>query len=173
MDEVTIRSSRPGDLTGIEQLYPAAFPDEDLLPLVKGLLGNPDVVLSLVATVESQLVGHVAFTTCGVEGSDVNVALLAPLAVAPAVQRQGIGTALVQAGLRRLETAGVTNVFVLGDPAYYGRHGFEPEPLVETPLPIPGEWREAWQSIKLADTAAPGPGRLFVPEVWMRPELWS
>ena len=168
-----VRASRPDDLAGLERLYPAAFPDEDLLPLVKSLLATPSIVLSLVATVESQVAGHVAFTTCGVEGSDANVALLAPLAVAPALQRKGIGTELVRAGLRHLREKSVSSVIVLGDPAYYGRHGFERESLVDAPYPIPEQWRDAWQSLSLGDGATMGPGKLVVPEVWMQPELWS
>ena len=173
VQNVEIRASEPGDVPVIERLYPAAFPEEDLLPVVKSLLATPSIVLSLVAIMESQVAGHVAFTACNVEGSDAKVALLAPLAVAPAVQRQGIGTALVRAGVRHLEENGVSKVFVLGDPAYYGRHGFEREPLVEAPYPIPEQWRDAWQSMGLGDNDRPGTGKLIVPELWKKPELWS
>ena len=163
----------PQDLRGIERLYPAAFPDEDLLPLVKSLLPEPAVALSLVALVDAQVAGHVAFTHCHVEGSSARLALLAPLAVAPTFQKQGIGTALVRAGLRQLEGSGVTKVFVLGDPGYYSRHGFMPEQRVETPLPIPEEWHNAWQSVELAKGGGPVSGRLVVPQQWMKAELWS
>ena len=168
-----IRESVPQDLRGIARLYPAAFPDEDLLPVVKSLLQESAVALSLVALVDAEAVGHVAFTHCHVEGSSARLALLAPLAVAPTFQRQGIGAALVRAGFQQLEGSGVNMVFVLGDPRYYSRHGFKTESMVETPLPIPDEWREAWQSVELAQGGAPVSGRLIVPQQWMKPELWS
>lgn len=173
MFEPDIRKSILADLPAIEKLYPAAFPDEDLLPLVKDLLQEPSIVLSLVATIESRLAGHVIFTKCSVEGSDARAALLAPLAVAPSYQRQGIGSAIVRSGLEQLEDAGVSQVFVLGDPAWYSRLGFKPEPRVDTPYPLPEEWRDAWQSLFLGGTVAPQGGKIALPPRWMKPELWS
>ena len=107
------------------------------IPLVSDLLREAPIALSLVGIVDSRLTGHVIFTTCSVVGSSGEVALLGPLAVAPTWQRQGIGSAIVRAGLRRLEDAGVSQVYVLGDPAYYGRHGFLPESYVKPPYPLP------------------------------------
>lgn len=154
-------------------MYPLAFPDEDLLPLVRDLLAEPNIVKSLVATVDNQVVGHVAFTACAVEGSDVNASLLAPLAVMPQWQRQGVGSALVNAGLRRLRDEGVVAVFVLGDPAYYSRLGFAPDGHVQPPYPLPAEWYSAWQSRYLGDTASAGTGKLAVPAQWLDPALWA
>ena len=126
-EDVEIRESVAGDRAAIEALYPQAFPDEDLVPLVRALLAEGPAVLSLVAATGSGVAGHVLFTRCGLAGGTGAAALLAPLCVAPARQRQGIGSALARAGLRRLEDEGVGRVFVLGDPAYYGRLGFRPE----------------------------------------------
>ena len=114
---IEIRENMQVDLAAIESLYPRVFPDEELLPLVRDLLRKAPVALSLVGTIDSRLVGHVIFTRCSVAGSSDRSALLGPLAVEPAWQRQGIGSALVQNGLRRLEYEGVSQVFVLGDPA--------------------------------------------------------
>ena len=173
MERIEIRESVPGDLAAIELLYPEAFPEEDLLPLVRELLEETAVTLSLVAIVESCLVGHGIFTTCGVAGSSANVALLGPLAVASARQREGLGSAIVKMGMRRLEKAGVTHVYVLGDPAYYGRLGFVPEAQVVPPYQLPAEWGEAWQSMSLS-SAAPRPrGTLTVPQPWREPVLWG
>ena len=161
------------NLSAIELLYPDAFPEEDLLPLVRELLQETAIALSLVGIVESSLAGHGIFTTCGVAGSSANVALLGPLAVASARQRQGLGSAIVKMGMRRLEKAGVTHVYVLGDPAYYGRLGFVPEAHVVPPYQLPAEWSEAWQSMSLG-SAAPRPrGRLTVPQPWLDPALWA
>lgn len=173
IDRLDIRESVPSDLTSIETLYPDAFPDEDLLPLVGELLREAPVVLSLVGIVGTSLAGHVIFTTCGTTEGPDQVALLGPLAVAPAWQRQGVGTALVRAGLQRLEQAGVTQVYVLGDPAYYGRLGFVPEAGVAPPYPLPADWRGAWQSMSLGRAAPPRRGKLSVPRPWREPRLWA
>ena len=173
MEKIEIRESVPRDLAEIEKLYPDAFPDEDLLPLVKELLQETPIVLSLVATIGTSVVGHVIFTTCSVSGNSNKVALLGPLGVVTAWQKQGIGGAIIRAGLQRLETTGVIQVYVLGDPAYYGRLGFAPEADVTPPLPLPEEWRGAWQSINLAGTGAPTRGKLSVPQPWRQPALWA
>ena len=167
------RESVPDDLPAIEALDPEAFPDEDLLPGVRTLLTDPAIGMSLNATVDSQVVAHVFFTSCEVNGSDIKSMLLAPLAVAPGLQRQGIGTALVQDGLQRLRRDSVQLVCVLGDPAYYSRLGFETETLVEPPYPLPPEWAGAWQSQYLGDAATGCAGRLTVPPQWRHHELWA
>ena len=73
--------------------YRDAFPDEDLLPLVRELMADPERVLSLVATARGAAAAHIAFTACGIDGRPDKVALLGPLAVAPDRQRQGVGRA--------------------------------------------------------------------------------
>ena len=173
VEEIEIRESIPSDAALLEKLYRGAFPDEDLLPTVRELLSEKTIVLSLVGIADGDLVGHVIFTTCGIaEGTD-KVSLLGPLAVAPVWQGHGIGGALVREGLRRLENAGAIQVYVLGDPAYYGRFGFEPEVGVTPPYPLPAEWRGAWQSIRLSRVGRPPHGRLSVPHPWLRPVLWA
>lgn len=172
--ELEIRESADQDRAAIEALYPRAFPDEDLLALVRDLLREPVLTLSIVAVADSAVVGNVIFTKCAVDGWDGRGALLAPLAVAPGHQKQGIGSALVRAGLRRLEEAGIGLVFVLGDPAYYGRLGFAPELSVRTPYPLPAGWESAWQSQSLGtDTMPPSTGAIQLPERWLDPTLWS
>lgn len=173
MSGIEVRESMPHDLAAIESLYPEAFPAEDLLPLVRDLLQEPAATLSLVAVVDSGILGHGLFTMCGVNGSEAACALLGPLAVTPACQKRGLGSAIVRAGLRCLEDAGVSQVFVLGDPAYYGRFGFRRESHAETPFALPDEWLEAWQSKRLGAGAAGGRGRLTLPRPWLRPALWQ
>lgn len=171
--ELEIRESSPADIAGVEQLYVEVFPDEDLVPLVRELLGFAPEVISLVGIHENVIVGHISFTFCRVEEGAEKVALLAPLAVTPSLQKQGIGSALVQTGFKHLERAKIGYVFVLGDPGYYSRFGFMAEDKVATPYPLPADWRGAWQSLKLRDTKAPLAGRLSVPEPWRNIALWS
>ena len=172
-DVLEIRESEQADAAAIESLYSEAFPQEDLLPLVQDLSQDAAVAIALVGTIDSQIVGHAIFTKCGVLESSVKAALLGPLAVAPAWQRRGIGSAIVRAGLQRMEDEDVELVCVLGDPAYYGRLGFVPETLVEPPFPLPTEWGGAWQSQYLNDTGVPCSGELAVPRQWLQPSLWA
>ena len=87
-----------------------------------------DPYLSWVACVGSDLVGHVLFTPIAIRSEEgVSSGMgLAPLAVSPAWQRRGVGSALVRAGLDACRRASQRVVVVLGDPRYYGRFGFEP-----------------------------------------------
>ena len=110
-------------------------------------------VLSLVAIVDGRVVGHVLFSTVRLKppGQDVSAALLAPLAVHPECQSQGIGSQLVAAGIEQLSDAGVDLVFVLGHPAYYPRFGFFEAGIkgFEAPYPIPEKNAAAWMMREL------------------------
>jgi putative acetyltransferase len=170
---LNIRETGPAEREALLGIYPQAFPDEDLIPLVRDLLADGAQVLSLAAYRGDALAGHIAFTACGVGENDGSCALLAPLAVLPGYQRQGIGTALIRAGLRQLKKLGAAKVFVLGDPAYYGLTGFVPEREVELPYPMPAEWADAWQSLKVSRKVTVGPGKVALPDFWMKPELWG
>ncbi|MDK3074760.1 N-acetyltransferase [Sedimentitalea sp. JM2-8] len=163
------RKGKSNDIEALERLYPAAFPDEDLLPLVRALTNAPGV-LSVVACDGTDLIGHAAFTRCSVAGTPV--ALLGPVAVAPARQDKGLGGALIRQGLDDLGQAGVAQVMVLGDPAYYGRFGFRADAAVAAPYPLPEAWAAAWQSLHLGDGPA-AQGVLEVPDPWRDPALWS
>ena len=171
-DTLQIRESREDDVRELEFLYPEAFPEEDLLPLVRALLSDTAAVTSLVAALDGRIVGHVVFSTCSVTDSNVKATLLGPLGVTPSRQKQGIGSALARAGLQRVLDAGVGMVFVLGDPAYYGRFGFLPELDVAPPYTLPEEWGGAWQSLRLGDDRTPCAGKLLVSEQWLNPALW-
>ena len=167
------RESTSEDHESLLALYADAFPDEDLMPVVSALLELPDGILSLVAESDSLVVGHILFTRCGIDHRDTSVAMLAPRGVHSVRQRQGIGSALISEGLKRMRSSGVVEVYVLGDPDYYGRSGFRQEDDVKPPYPMPDAWRHAWQSIALDDDAATLSGTLSVPEPWQNPALWS
>lgn len=173
MNELRVRSIAPEDTSAVESLCRDAFPDEDLVPLVSALLDDAATIVTLVADVDTRIAGFVVFTRCAVSEGGGDVALLGPLAVAPARQRRGIGGTLVRAGLARLEDEGVSLVCVLGDPAYYGRFGFRPEARVEPPFPLPPAWDDAWRSRRVGETAGRVAGTLRVPPPWEDPALWT
>ncbi|MEM8686589.1 MAG: N-acetyltransferase [Pseudomonadota bacterium] len=164
-----IRISSDGDRAEILALYPLMFPDEELRPMVSELLDRRRDVLSLVACASSAPVAHLLFTLFDDDGG----ALLGPLGVRPDHQGQGVGSTLVDEGLARLSRTGVRQVFVLGDPNYYGRFGFTPERGTLPPYPLPPEWADAWQSVCLAGRQPMGEGPCVLPDVWMKPELWG
>jgi putative acetyltransferase len=173
MAEAAIRNSTPADAGAIEALYVAAFPHEDLLPVVRALLKGDVPVLSLVAASGHLVIGHVVFTPCTLGEAHIPVSLLAPLAVLPPNQRSGIGTAMVRAGLRHSAESGALYAFVLGDPAYYGRFGFEPARDVAPPYPLPDGWQSAWRFVRLENDLPEPRGLLQVPLPWQDRALWS
>ena len=163
IDNMRIRENIPDDAAALERLYSATFPDEDLLPLVSDLLDEEPSILSLVAIVDGVPVGHACFTGCAIAGTTNRAMLLGPVAVAPAFHGQGIGSALIRDGFTRLRNANVIQVFVLGDPAYYGRFGFMPSTDVLPPYTLPKEWRGAWQFVSLSYPGEQLYGILSVP----------
>ena len=127
MTEFTIRSEKRADETPVDAIVEAAFGRPAEVALVRELRRSAEPRLSLVAEHRGELIGHVFFSSVTIEATPPSppVAGLAPLAVAPSVQGQGAGSALVRAGLEACLTLGWQAVFLLGSPAYYARFGFE------------------------------------------------
>lgn len=170
-DDVILGDVVSSDLAALGSLYRAAFPNEDLIPLVEKIEACTDAV-SFAADLNGAIIGHIAFTLCGFENYGGVFALLSPLAVHPDHSRRGIGARLIQKGRAAMEARDVSAILVLGDPAYYGRFGFNPERTVLPPYPLPKEWTEAWGAIWLNDDRPGEPGTLIVPEPWRDPALW-
>lgn len=125
--KLTVRKEQPKDIEAIFNINKAAFETEAEAHLVDRLRQAQAMSLSLVAELEGQVVGHIAFSPITIDGFEhVELAGLAPMAVHPAHQNKGIGGELVQAGVKKLKTRGVSAVFVLGHPKYYLRFGFQP-----------------------------------------------
>lgn len=82
------------------------------------------MAISLVAERDDMIIGHVAFSPILINGEDLGWFGLGPVSVSPSLQRKGIGTALIEEGLKRLKDQGAAGCVVLGDPAYYRRFGF-------------------------------------------------
>ena len=123
-----IRHEEPGDRVAVRRVNEAAFGGSGEANAIDALRERGQLVLSLVAVQDQQVVGHLLFTPAIIEAPDrVWPALgLAPLAVLPEYQRLGIGTALMKHGLEECRQSGYERVIVLGHVAYYPRFGFEP-----------------------------------------------
>jgi putative acetyltransferase len=123
---VQIRAERTEDLPGIRRVNEAAFGTRTEADLVDALRARAASVVSLVADVDGDVAGHILLSPVTLS-SDPELFLfgLAPMAVLPERQRQGIGGALVRAGLDAARQAAAAGVCVLGHAEYYPRFGFE------------------------------------------------
>ena len=124
-----IRSERKEDVVHIRAVNLAAFETALEADLVDALRAQASPFLSLVAADgdEAAIVGHILFTPVTLEDSrDLRLMGLAPMAVLPAKQRQGVGSALVREGLAHCRSLHVDAVVVLGHADYYPRFGFAP-----------------------------------------------
>lgn len=124
--ETKIRKEETKDIKQVREILRAAFPTDEESRLVDALRANGKAVISLVAVRAEQVLGHILFspvsTTPPGEAKGIG---LAPVAVHPDVQSQGIGSRLIHEGLRLCEELGYDYCVVLGDPKYYQRFGFE------------------------------------------------
>ena len=98
--------------------------------IVTRLRADGQLILSLVAREGGEMVGHLAASPATIGGQD-GWALIGPLAVLPAAQRRGVGSALMRTALVRLAGMGGCGVVLVGDPDYYTRFGFIPDCGVE------------------------------------------
>lgn len=125
---LTIRPETPTDFPTIAQVVEAAFTQPAEARLIQRLRSSPAYMpaLALVAQQQGQVVGHIMMTCICIHGrgGDVPALALAPLAVAPPFQRQGIGSALVRRALEESRGLAHQRVIVLGHPEYYARFGF-------------------------------------------------
>jgi putative acetyltransferase len=121
----TIRPEQPADIGAIHSLVTSAFDSPLEANLIDRLREDGDLVLSLVAQLNGKTIGYAGFSRLAIEGRKLAATALAPVAVAKCHRRRGIATALVREGITQLEEAGEDLVFVLGDPPYYKRFGFD------------------------------------------------
>ncbi len=118
-----IRYARPADHPAIADVIAAAFGRADEAQLVERLRADGDVLFELVAEEDGAVVGHILFSRLWADRAELYGAL-APLAVAPDRQGQGVGSNLSRRGLECAREFGCHGLLVLGEPAYYGRFGF-------------------------------------------------
>ena len=147
---LAVRPEAPGDVAAIRRVHLEAFaPSTGEADLVDALRASDayERDLCLVAEVDGDVVGHIAFSGAHVD-DEAPVLALAPVAVRPSVQGRGVGSALIREALSRAAASPHGLVVVLGHPGYYPRFGFGPaaELGIVAPFEVPAE---AWMALRL------------------------
>jgi putative acetyltransferase len=152
---ILIRDEEPCDREQARKVNEAAFGRSDEADLIDRLRVEGAVLLSLVAEVDGQIIGHILFSRMTVETAQKPVAAvsLAPMAVLPQHQGRKVGSQLVRRGLARLCDRGEHIVIVVGHKQYYPRFGFSSEKARKLASPFPPE---AFMALELSDDALAG-----------------
>lgn len=156
-----IREATRADLEHIHCVHWAAFPEGER-EVVARLAGemlleeSSPRILSLVAESDGEVVGHVAFSPVRQreQSEDLVGYILAPLAVKPEFQKRGVGSNLIEQGKRLLAEMGVEVLLVYGDPAYYGRFGFDEDFAKRYVPPYALKYAFGWQGMRLSGEEA-------------------
>ncbi|MFN8244711.1 MAG: N-acetyltransferase [Ferruginibacter sp.] len=153
----SIRQEDTRDYERVDAIIKAAFGQENEALLVEVLRNTEAFIpeLSLVAVQDEKPVGHILFSKILIRNSEGGVfesLALAPVAVVPELQRKGIGSALIRAGLAKARELGYTSVIVLGHPEYYPRFGFKPSVAwnIKAPFEAP---ENAFMAMELSEGA--------------------
>jgi putative acetyltransferase len=166
-----IRPDTPVDHEAIGHVSRLAFGQDEEARLVDSLRDGGHVRASLVAEKDGQVVGHILFSDLPVvtKAGTVPALALAPLAVLPEHQNQGVGSALVRRGLEVCKEQGHRIVVVVGHPHFYQRFGFSSKLAAELESPYSG--RESFMAVELVPGALDGvTGRVQYPPPF---EAWS
>ena len=142
MTAIAIRPEEPRDHAAIGVVTQAAFADAphsdgSEVRIIERLRADGDLALSLVAEDCDRIVGHVAISPVEISDGSVGWYGLGPIAVLPSLQRQKIGSRLMQRAIADMRMQGARGLVLLGDPAYYARFGFEHDPALRYPGPPP------------------------------------
>jgi len=150
-----IRREKEEDFKSIYEINEKAFKQKEESELIERIRSGKNFVpeLSLVAEENGRILGHILFSKIKIKGEEKYESLaLAPMAVLPELQRQGIGEKLVKEGLDKAKELGFDSVIVVGHKDYYPRFGFERASKwnIKCPFQVPGE---AFMAIELIDGA--------------------
>ncbi len=119
-----IRSEKESDINQITEIHNQAFTGPDEGKIVESLRKNKNLTISLVCEINGKPTGHIAYSPIRNKNEEIIGVGLAPVAVLPALQNQGIGSQLIEQGNKEAFYMGFNKIFVLGDPEYYSRFGF-------------------------------------------------
>jgi len=176
---MNIRLAQETDLVSILKVVETAFSDEEnkvIRNLVQELhqeTTSPSIK-SLVAELDNQVIGYVSYSPIFLKSeSSISGYILAPLAVSPEHQKQGVGSNLINAGIEMLTKDGAGVLLVYGDPAYYGRFGFNEEIGHSFLPPYTLQYPFGWTGMMLNDTPVPEqPIQFECVSALSKPDLW-
>jgi len=125
-----IREETEADIEAITEVTKQAFENHPFSRnteqfIIHALRTANALTVSLVAEIDGTIVGHIAFSPITFSDGSENWYGLGPISVSPAYQKQGVGSSLVNEGLRLLKDADAEGCVVVGDPNYYERFGFK------------------------------------------------
>ena len=144
-----IRAEEKQDWTAVQAVNESAFETPTEARLVARLREEAQPVVSLVAEEGDEVVGHIMFSPVSLTGhAHLKMMGLGPMAVLPTFQREGIGSALVRAGLEQSKQLGFGAVVLVGHPEFYPRFGFRPASRFQLTceFDVPDE---AWMAVEL------------------------
>ena len=155
---IAVRPEQPDDIAAVRAINEAAFGDTAEATIVDSLRNACPDAVSLVAVENDRILGHIFFSPAFVSGEhEVTHGMgLAPMAVLPERQRQGIGSMLVQAGIDAMRERNCPFIIVLGHPEYYPRFGFVPASRHGLSCQWDGVPDEAFMVLILDDPAMAG-----------------
>ena len=181
IDSIQIKESKDNDFKSVMDVEEKAFGSVKEAELTAELLNDKTAkpTLSLLAFHENKAVGHILFTRLYINemiSDQPLIHILAPLAVIPEYQKQGIGGMLIKEGLTRLKEMGSEMVFVLGHMEYYPKYGFIPDAKkigYAAPYPIPEKFVDAWM-VQLLNPKGfiINPGKVICAKKLDKPEHW-
>lgn len=150
---IEIRQEEKKDFEQIYTVNKLAFNQETESKLVDKIRKSENFIskLSLVAIFNEKIIGHILFSKIKIAGEHIFETLaLAPMAVTPEFQKQGVGKMLIITGLKKAKELGFDSVIVLGYPEYYSKFGFERASKwnIKCPFEVPDE---AFMAIELIE----------------------
>ncbi len=127
--KITIRDENDGDINAISEVTAEAFKTLEISNhteqfIIEALREANALTVSLVAESDGRVIGHIAFSPIAISDSSRDWYGLGPVSVLPKYQRQGVGKALIKAGLKRLKDIGAKGCCLVGHPEYYKQFGF-------------------------------------------------
>jgi len=128
--KIVIRSESDADVSAISEVTVAAFKTLELSShteqfIVEALRAAKALSVSLVAEMDGEVIGHIAFSPVTLSDGIRDWYGLGPVSVLPSYQRQGVGDALIREGLSRLRGLNAQGCCLVGHPDYYRKFGFK------------------------------------------------